>query len=863
MSVWKILKIPSCKSVNVGHESILEYQLLLRQFLYLFQNKINSLNSCLELLFVHEDTDIVDIYFWLHGLSNDGIEQVLEKQFHTFNYQCVQSDDHTGKRLENTIKNCLWQDVYSVLKTEKIVTTPYTYEGYYYWADVFRYPDKCVYDNFNMLFQTLLNSPYSYVSFQLLPTVLQEHEIEIMKNLCMFIEPHLHMMPNSYTQMYEPYALQPFQTYKSFVDSIGEPYFLFNIMAGSCSGNASSLANQIIAMLKSETENSIDLQSVKVETESLCTSEYEQFPYAYNELLKSQYRDLVIWGGNIVPPNNLFRLPFLITVDEALGFFHLPVDDGKIVGIDSSSHENSNELLNLHVTDKKNIIFGSVIGSNVVIGASPNDLTKHALIVGMPGTGKTTFSINMLMQFYKKGIPFLAIEPTKTEYRAMIDAIPELQIFTPGNNEVSPFVLNPFLPPKGIRIEKFIPSLFSAFKAAFSMPSPLDSLFQKAIQEAYTQYGWRDYSMLGDQGVTVFGLHEFIIVFKKLIKESNYGKEVKGNLESGGILRLSNLIEQNRNIFDTVNSIPVEDMLSKPTIIELNAIENTEQKALVMALVLINICSYIKNNQLGDGKVKNAILIDEAHVLLNQRSRNTENGADMQNSSIQSVENMIAEVRSYGTSVIIADQRPTAVGEAIVANTDVKIVFRLTENKERTIISDSTCMTENMKQQLAQLESGQAYVYYNKLKSPQLVQTPDIREQMGIRLSVLDQEIKEKNIYWLYNKLLLNPYIECRNCKMADGYCNSRLRSDANYFTNLVWNAKGSEIVDERKLLLITNGIPILLDSYLKMFSEKERDALIICIRIMLLRKAELEKSIVIKNKQKIELLSSAEVRKG
>lgn len=225
--------------------------------------------------------------------------------------------------------------------------------------------------------------------------------------------------------------------------------------------------------------------------------------------------------------------------------------------------------------------------------------------------------------------------------------------------------MNPFLPPKGITIEKFIPSLYNAFRAAFSMPSPLDTLFLKAIQKAYIQYGWRDYSKLGDPEVTVFGLQEFIKVFKKIISETNYGKEVRGNLESGGILRLSNLIEQNRNIFDTLHAIPVDDLLKKPTIIELNAIDNPEQKSLIMALLLINVCAHIKNNQRGDGKVKNAIMIDEAHVLLKQRNHLSENSPDTQDSAVQSVENMIAEVRSYGTAVIITDQRPSAVGKQL------------------------------------------------------------------------------------------------------------------------------------------------------------------------------------------------------
>ena len=149
------------------------------------------------------------------------------------------------------------------------------------------------------------------------------------------------------------------------------------------------------------------------------------------------------------------------------------------------------ELLSEKVTDSKNIRFGTLReDSSVVIGASLKAFTKHCLIVGMPGFGKTTFSVNLLLQFYDKGIPFLAIEPTKTEYRGMIDRVEKLQVFTPGNNRVSPFVINPFIPPRGITVEQYIPSLVTAFQTAFSMPSPLDVIFLKAIRTCYLQYGW-------------------------------------------------------------------------------------------------------------------------------------------------------------------------------------------------------------------------------------------------------------------------------------------------------------------------------------------------------------------------------------
>lgn len=110
----------------------------------------------------------------------------------------------------------------------------------------------------------------------------------------------------------------------------------------------------------------------------------------------------------------------------------------------------------------------------------------------------------------KTAIPFLAIEPTKSEYRSLIDDIKDLQIFTPGKNTVSPYIINPFLPPTGVTVESYVPSLMSAFKAAFSMPDPLPDIFLSAINDCYNEYGWKTDSTKDDPTVQRFGLYEFI-----------------------------------------------------------------------------------------------------------------------------------------------------------------------------------------------------------------------------------------------------------------------------------------------------------------------------------------------------------------
>ena len=73
------------------------------------------------------------------------------------------------------------------------------------------------------------------------------------------------------------------------------------------------------------------------------------------------------------------------------------------------------------------------------------DIYGPVMIIAGPGSGKTTFSVSLLDRLWKEHqIPFLVIEPAKNEYRALVESIPDIQVFTPGKNYISPFVFNPF-----------------------------------------------------------------------------------------------------------------------------------------------------------------------------------------------------------------------------------------------------------------------------------------------------------------------------------------------------------------------------------------------------------------------------------
>lgn len=873
ISAFEVISFPNAESGKKNNsdncrQNMQEFTQLLSE-LY----KLCDFNSCIEFIWITEKVEKqafsskIHIFSVLRSISPSkaAVEanlQTMGKSMTTTMSSLQYGVDENEESLNRLMGLLSYVDdscVYGVAKSEKCIAntnSPYPY----YYTDII---PSCCYDNFNTLISALSQQDNCCLCFQLFPTSFSSNEQYLIGE----VSAELSRIAGGYIvnqQLYkDALAAEPLKMFSYYNVRRLSPVFLYNILAFGNRTTCANLTAKIVGLLQSGEEKpaTADLRCIDLSKENIHLKEqFSYYPWNVSNRLISGYRNTKIQTA-IPLAKKLLRLPYVVSAEEATAFFRLPLYEKGMAALTNNQYGGTVEQFEKAVVSDDNIKLGklaSADNANVVIGCPEKTFTKHALVVGTPGSGKTTFSLNLLLQFAERNIPFLAIEPTKTEYRALIDAVPHLQVFTPGNNAVSPFIINPFIPPRGIRVEQYIPGLASAFKAAFSMPSPLDVIFLKAIRACYIQHGWRDYSVFGDPNVKLFGLHEFVLVFKKLMENTNYSKEVRGNIESAGLLRLTNLIDQNSNIYDTVNTVPVEDLLTAPTVLELNAIENAEQKSLVMALLLINVCLYTKHNHIGDGELKNVILIDEAHVLLGDTApvKSGENAADSQGTTIKALQDMIAEIRSYGTSIIIADQSPTKVSREVVANTDIKASFRLVQSAEKSLIADSTNMDDDAQRNLSRLKPGEAFVYYSKLESPQLVKTEDVRSDKGMRLSVPDDEIATRSEYWKSHTQLLKPYPECAYCRYCADCCNFNLRSDAEYIANLTLQRYLTSMKSVETAMKCVFHLPTLMTSELDKFGNCERERLIICSRIKLVRKIELELSITMTEREKRSIIT-------
>jgi len=690
------------------------------------------------------------------------------------------------------------------------------------------------YQDLSRIANILIMHPGCAVSFQLIPTYYNNEELTELNRLNQSVSMLSQGISDrqignvSFTN-----ADIVSQLYKYYADNKSRALFQYNIIVYGDHRSLSAVSTRVLGQLNSAQQTSANLQIVDLSLEEVGLNKDTIFPqpWVVSDILLLRNRNMAVWNSGYVS-NSLYRFPFIITADEAASFFRLPIGDDKVnAGLTVNETNKTSKSYSQNLINAGDIEVGKLKSSSAnTIGFTLKDLAKHMLVVGTPGSGKTTFSVGLLDRLWKDHhIPFLVIEPAKNEYRALIQSIPELQVFTPGKNFISPFVFNPFVPPRNVRLETYKSTLKTAFAAGVSMSTPLDKIFEDTINNCYSDFRWLDSYTTNDKG-QIFNIADFIKCFQETFDEIGYTGDAK-NIGRAGVVRLKSLV----NLFDNYYSIPIEDILSKPTIIELAAIENSEQKALIIALLLLSILAYVNANYIGEGGLRNFILLEEAHVLLDADTNVGEGSANPSAIAQGLVKRMLAEIRSYGVGIAIADQSPRKVGVDIVALTDIKVAFRLVEVQDKEILANSTSMSDTQMSRLAKLKPGEAFLFFNRLDEPEEIITPDYRLDNQISISLSDDGIRQLSTYWKEKQQDLRPYPECKLVFYCHHQCNYNRRILSKEIARRIFKERiGMGCKDVEKLTAVLKQISILVKKELDdiPFSRE----LLSCVKVYLWR---------------------------
>lgn len=855
LKAFEVLTIPDISIINsdkdqeqIVKEHIKLFDGLLSDVHQIFKNTKNDI--ALEILWVNEQVKNqaykanIKIILILRTIGDSEItatsriEEISELvvavlQTGKYDYKEIDYSD-----LENRIHNLNEKHVKALIKEENIIDLQNTIMQRSLSFDVIHQNVN----NFEKIINVFIHNPGVSVSFQLIPTIYEPYETYAVEKTMQTLDTlNKGIMAQGMGNVSFSLAQKEVGTYRYYSENKNSPSYLFNILVFAEENLINILSAQLSSMIASSNEKRANLiiRDVPNNVVDVKNNLYP-LPWAINSFIINNFINNSVFDSNVID-SGLKRVPFIITGEEASSFFSLPIGTKTVsAGFKVNYSGKNSKTYTDNIINSGDIVVGKLksTSDNSEIGLSLKDLTKHMLVVGTPGSGKTTFSIGLLDRLWKEyKIPFLVIEPAKNEYRALIKSIPDLQVFTPGKNHISPLVLNPFVPPKNVKLGTYKSTLKTAFMAAVSMTSPLDKIFEETINNCYSDFKWLDFYTASDKG-KVFNISDFIKCFQNTFENIGYTGDAK-NIGRAGTVRLKGIA----NLFDNYDTIPIEDLLKKPTVIELAAIENVDEKALIISILLLSILSYVNANYIGVGDLKNIILLEEAHVLLDSNSHNGEGEADPSGIAQGLLKRMLAEMRSYGVGVVIADQSPRKVSTDIVALTDIKVIFRLVEGSDKQIIRDSANMSDVQYQQMGRLKPGEAFLFFNKLDEPEEVITPEYRLNNKIEITLSDDNIAKLSKYW--DGKSFKPYPECAYCVNCSENCDINCRLLAKEIARRIFvKFFNSESKDFAIVQKVFSQISYLIKQELN--GETLNDKVFRCIKLHLFRKIRYETKIKI-----------------
>lgn len=341
-------------------------------------------------------------------------------------------------------------------------------------------------------------------------------------------------------------------------------------------------------------------------------------------------------------------------------------------------------------------------------------LNQHIFICGVTGAGKTTTCQQILLN---SKLPFLVIEPAKTEYRGLYQFDKMIQFYTLNNEQVSPFRFNPFELLPNEQLVGHIDTLKATFAAVFPMEASMPYLIEEAIVRSYESKGWDIHSsknFLYDnpfdcQGNAFPIISEMLEQLRNVIKSKGFGDELQQKYEGSLISRLDNLtLGSKGRMLNTRISIDVSALLDQKIVIELDELKDEQDKALMMGLLIGRVAEAVKQRHKQQADFRHLTLIEEAHRLL-EKNQGIDDGAKQL--GVNLFANLLAEVRKYGEGLIIADQIPNKLASEVLKNTNTKIIHRLFAADDRHAIGETVGLTEEQIQFLPMLKAGEAIVY--------------------------------------------------------------------------------------------------------------------------------------------------------
>lgn len=627
-------------------------------------------------------------------------------------------------------------------------------------------------------FEALLRQPCPVtISVYLEPVPDVENQLKILDRLTAVYQTRMDISFQTQSDLSvqrwrDPVAEMAAQVYGAYRKSLIDPFYTVTQVAAPDMDAAWSVARTFASALV--TRPTRDL--AQVEERELPTGAELVRP-ANNEEQACAWRtfDRLVWSGgwgSSQPSTSEYAfMPYLVGARAAAATFRLPVSvQGGVPGVavrqlppdfEPGPRPNAAAKGELHLGKYQR-------GGAVIVPVK--DLTRHALITGFTGSGKTNTVVYLLQQLWlKEGIPFLVIESAKKEYRSLlrVPGFEKLLVFTLGDETTSPFRLNPFELLPGIRLETHLGRLQSCFDAALPQFGILPSIIGEAMEEIYKARKWELTDTLQPNEKRAFPtLYDLLRETLLAVDRRGYTGETYFNIKAAAGGRIGSLLRGSRGrMYGAQRSLPAAEIFARPVILELDDL-NEDDKALTMMFLLTWLREYRQMNR--KRELQHLTVVEEAHNVLSNATPvgNTEVAPDTKARSVAAFANMLAEVRAYGEGLVISDQSPEKLAPDAMRNTNLQIAHQLRDRHDREAVARAMIMDEQQQEYLGKLRIGEAALFRTGIEKATFITVPEFKDTAGFD-DIPDDRAVRKHMadFQTGHAQTMLPFDGCRLCK--------------------------------------------------------------------------------------------------
>ena len=326
------------------------------------------------------------------------------------------------------------------------------------------------------------------------------------------------------------------------------------------------------------------------------------------------------------------------------------------------------------------------------------ELRQHLLVCGRSGSGKTNLVYQLLRELYKKNIPFLITDWKKdyadVDWSKLLGGIrdlaePEVHVLSVGRRNLPGLQLNPLIPPPGLEPSVWAKKICEVFTHAYMGGPRFEQIIRDAIDHFYRKYGVYEGST--DRYPTIREIKEYLEKFKPTGREALWMQSVQSTLSSlcfGGT----------GETFDVPQQPPLEFLIQKNVVLELDALSNADRTFIVETLLL-----WIYHYRFGQAhaeELQSVVVLEEAHHLLRSKYEDEETIMDI----------TLREIRSWGIGVVVVDQMPSLISKVALANNFARIALNLVLKEDKEKMASCMNLDQEQKKALGDLQIGSAIV---------------------------------------------------------------------------------------------------------------------------------------------------------